>query len=113
MVMLLPANVRARKRLRPIMTNDESNPAQLGLDLAESHLDSCEVYSLDDIRSDLREMLDKVRDIGAENMWSGQEHRYQKAVFRELCRNLPDPEGEQLSFVFFEEIDRIERLMAA
>lgn len=95
------------------MTEDESDPAQLGLDLGEGHAPSCEIYSLDDIREDLRDMLAKARAIGPGNLWSGQEHRYQKAVFRELCRSLPEEEGEQLTFAFFEEIERIERLMAA
>lgn len=95
------------------MTEEKSDPAQLGFDLGESEEPRCEVYTLDDIRSDLREMIADAKIIGADNLWSGQEHRYQKAVFRELCRNLPDDEGQQISFAFFSEIERIEQLMAA
>lgn len=95
------------------MNHKTSNPEQLGFDLTEDVSQQAGVYSLAAMRQDLREMLAAAKMVTHGNLWSGQEHRFNKAVFRELCRNLPEEEGAQLSFEFFEEIERIESLMAA
>jgi len=40
-------------------------------------------------------------------------HRYNKLVFRRICRWLPDDEREQLCLKLFRELERIELLVAA
>lgn len=95
------------------MTEDNYDTTQLGFDLGEQAESRADVYTIDDIRSDLRGMIAEAKAISASNLWSGQEHRFNKAVFRELCRSMSDEEGQQLAFAFFEQIERIEELLAA
>jgi hypothetical protein len=40
-------------------------------------------------------------------------YRYNKIVFPQMTRGLPDDERDQLCFAFFKELERIELLMAA
>ncbi len=110
---MLPAGTRFRNQFCPDMTEDSSDTVQLGFDLGEQAESPADIYSLEDIRSDLKAMIAEARTISSGNLWSGQEHRFNKAVFRELCRSLPEDERKQLAFEFFEQIERIEELLAA
>ena len=46
-------------------------------------------------------------------MWERRTYRYNKVVFPQMTRWLPDDERDQLCFEFAREIERIELLMAA
>ena len=67
----------------------------------------------DEVREDARAILASARAVTAENMWDQRTYRYNKVVFPQMTRWLPDDERDQLCFEFFRELERIELLMAA
>ena len=69
--------------------------------------------NLGEIREDLTAILDEARRVTSGGQWDAGKLRYKKIVFLRLATLLPDGEGEQLSFHFLEELDRIEQLLAA
>lgn len=87
-------------------------PAQLGFDLGDKLRPSYEP-NLDEIRQDLAAMLDSARRVTAEEPWDDRTFRYNKVVFPQMSRWLPDDERNQLCFEFAREIERIELLLAA
>ena len=95
------------------MTKGKSGPAQLGFDLGEPPKTVGYVPNLAEIREDLGEILASARAVTADNMWDTRTYRYNKVVFPQMSRWLPDEERDQLCFEFFRELERIELLMAA
>lgn len=95
------------------MHNDNSDPAQLGFDLGEKPSQESWLPDPDEIREDAQAILASARAVTAENMWDQRTYRYNKVVFPNMTRWLPDDEREQLCFEFFKELERIELLMAA
>jgi hypothetical protein len=93
---------------------DNSSPHQLGFGFAEEK-PSQESWlpDPDEIREDAQAMLASARAVTAENLWDQRTYRYNKVVFPNMTRWLPDEEREQLCFEFFKELERIELLMAA
>jgi hypothetical protein len=69
--------------------------------------------NLREVREDLSAILDQARDASAEGPWDLASLRYKKIVFLQLVKLLPDEEGEQFSFSFLDECQRIEALLAA
>jgi len=69
--------------------------------------------SLDEVREDLGAMLESARAVTADNVWDLRTYKYNKIVFPQMSRWLPDDERDQLCFEFFRELERIEILMAA
>lgn len=69
--------------------------------------------NLREIREDLEAILDEARGATSEGPWDAGALRYKKIVFLRLVKLLPDDEGEQLSFNFLEEVERIEAVLAA
>ncbi len=67
----------------------------------------------DEIREDAAAILASARAVTADNLWDRRTYRYNKVVFPQMTRWLPDEERDQLCFEFFEELERIELLMAA
>lgn len=65
------------------------------------------------VRAELHEMLASARSVTAEAMWNQKTYRFNKVVFPQMSRWLPDDERAQLCFEFFKELERIELLMAA
>lgn len=66
-----------------------------------------------EVREDLLAMLASARNVTAHNLWDLRTYRYNKVVFPQMSRWLPDDERDQLCFEFFCELERIELLMAA
>ncbi len=95
------------------MRNDNSDPNQLGFGFAEEKPAVSWEPDPDEVREDARAMLASARAVTAENMWDQRTYRYNKVVFPQMTRWLPDEEREQLCFEFFRELERIELLMAA
>ena len=95
------------------MHNDNSDPAQLGFDLGESVAKDSWEPDPDEVREDAEAILASARAVTAENMWDRRTYRYNKVVFPQMTRWLPDDERDQLCFQFFQELERIELLMAA
>lgn len=102
-----------RNRSDMEMTRDSSEPAQLGFDLGEAPKAVGYVPNLAEIREDLDEILASARAVSAEALWDTRTYRYNKVVFPQMSRWLPDDERAQLCFEFFRELERIELLMAA
>ena len=104
---------RPRNRFDVEMPEDQSEPAQLGFDLGEQPKAIGYVPNLAEIREDLDEILASARAVTEENLWDTRTYRYNKVVFPQMSRWLPDDERDQLCFEFFKELERIELLMAA
>ena len=88
-------------------------PAQMGLDLGDKAKPACYEPNRDEVRQDLRAILDSARQVSAEAPWDERTFSYNKVVFPQMTRWLPDDEAAQLCFEFAREIERIEQLMAA
>ena len=86
---------------------------QLGFDLGDKPVSGAYEPNLDEIREDLREILDDARRVTADALWDERTYRYNKVVFPQMSRWLPEEEAAQLCFEFAREIERIEQLMAA
>ena len=86
---------------------------QLGLDLGDKPVPATYEPNLDEIRSDLKAILDSARHVSADEPWDERTYRYNKVVFPQMSRWLPDDEAAQLCFEFAQQIERIEQLMAA
>lgn len=93
-----------------ITTPDES---QFGFDLGETQSKGCFQPNLDEIREDLDTILAAARSVSVECPWDERTYRYNKVVFPQMSRWLPDDEAAQLCFEFSREIERIEALLAA
>lgn len=86
---------------------------QLGFDLGDKPTGGSFEPNLAEIREDLHAILDAARNASAESLWDERTFRYNKVVFPQMARWLPDDEAAQLCFEFSREIERIERLLAA
>ena len=86
---------------------------QLGFDLGEEPAKRGYEPDLDEVREDLSTILEAARAVTAENLWDLRTYKYNKLVFPQMSRWLPDDERDQLCFEFFRELERIEMLMAA
>ncbi len=86
---------------------------QLGFDLGEKPAPKSYEPDRDEVREDLGAILDAARGVTAEAPWDERTYRYNKVVFPQMARWLPEDEAAQLCFEFAREIERIERLMAA
>lgn len=89
------------------------NEEQLGFDLGDKPAGTSYQPVLSEIREDLQEILASARSVTAEAPWDERTFRYNKVVFPQMTRWLPDEEAAQLCFEFSREIERIEQLMAA
>jgi hypothetical protein len=67
----------------------------------------------DEVREDAQAILSSARAVTADNLWDMRTYKYNKIVFPQMTKWLPDDEREQLCFEFFRELERIEILMAA
>ena len=86
---------------------------QLGLDLGDKSGPATYEPDLDEVRGDLQAILESARHVSADDLWDERTYRYNKVVFPQMSRWLPDDEASQLCFAFAQEIERIEQLMAA
>ncbi|HWH23122.1 MAG TPA: hypothetical protein VNT25_07545 [Allosphingosinicella sp.] len=86
---------------------------QFGFDLGEKSLPRTYEPDPDEIREDLSAILDAARGVTAEALWDERTFRYNKVVFLQMARWLPDEEAAQLCFEFTRELGRIEALLAA
>ena len=68
---------------------------------------------LGEVREDLAAMLDEARRVTADSLWDERTYRYNKIVFPQMSRWLPEDEAQQLCFEFSRELERIEKLLAA
>lgn len=90
-----------------------TGPKQLGFDLGEKARSGVYEPDPDEIRQDLNAILESARHATLDRPWDERTFRYNKVVFPQMARWLPDEEAAQLCFEFSREIERIERLLAA
>lgn len=95
------------------MSEEGTNSDQLGFDLGDAPERASEWPNPDEVREDALAMLASARAVSADALWDRRTYRYNKVVFPQMTRWLPDDEREQLCFEFFKELERIELLMAA
>jgi hypothetical protein len=86
---------------------------QLGFDLGDDTKPVSYEPDPEEVREDALAILASARAVTAEAMWDERTYRYNKVVFPQMTRWLPDDERDQLCFEFFRELERIELLMAA
>jgi len=91
----------------------ETGSKQMGFDLGEKAPPTTYEPDRDEIREDLSAILSSARGVTVEALWDDRTYRYNKIVFPQMARWLPDDEAAQLCFEFAREIERIEQLMAA
>ena len=89
------------------------NSGQLGFDLGDDPKQASYEPNQDEVREDALAILASARAVTAENLWDQRTYRYNKVVFPQMTRWLPDDERDQLCFEFFRELERIELLLAA
>ncbi len=91
----------------------DEKEGQLGFDLGDKPTAGIYEPNLEEIREDLHAILGAAREVTAESLWNERTYRYNKIIFPQMTRWLPDDEAAQLCFEFAREIARIEELMAA
>ncbi|MFL6794629.1 MAG: hypothetical protein ACJ8D6_06240 [Sphingomicrobium sp.] len=91
---------------------DLFGPNQLGLGLEDTRPDPTKIDP-DEIRQELRALLELARSAREEAPWDRRTHRYHEVVFPQMANWLPEDEAEQLCFEFAKELERIEALLAA
>jgi hypothetical protein len=91
-----------------------SDSRQLGLGLDNPNARAQRIEpDPDEVREDALAILASARAVTADNLWDQRTYRYNKVVFPQMTKWLPDDERDQLCFEFFRELERIELLMAA
>lgn len=90
-----------------------SGDEQFGFDLGEKPESGSYEPNLDEVREDLHAILTSARNATVHALWDERTLRYNKVVFPQAARWLPDEEAAQLCFAFHREVERIEALMAA
>jgi hypothetical protein len=88
------------------------DPSQLGLGLEDTRPDPTKIDP-EEIRQELRALLELAKAALDEAPWDRRTHRYHEVVFSQMANWLPEDEAEQLCFEFARELVRIEALLAA
>jgi hypothetical protein len=86
---------------------------QFGFDLGEGFVRSAYEPDLGEIREDLAVILASARGVTAVSPWDQRTFLYNRIVFNQMARWLPDEERDQFCFEFAREAERIEMLLAA
>lgn len=95
------------------MQGDQTDMDEPRFDFGEEPVKRGYEPNLDEVREDLAEMLASARAVTEDNLWDLKTYKFNKIVFPQMSRWLPDDERDQLCFEFAREIERIELLMAA
>lgn len=95
------------------MVENSTSSGQLGFGFVDETPVESWTPDPDEVREDAAAILASARAVTAENLWDQRTYRYNKVVFPQMTRWLPDDERDQLCFEFFRELERIETLMAA
>lgn len=90
----------------------EAATKQLGFDLGGDAAPSY-VPEVDDIRTELHDILATIRESNGSLPWDARTFRYHRTVFPQMARWLPADERDPLCFAFEREVRRIELLLTA
>lgn len=91
----------------------ENGPSQLGFDLGEAARPAAYEPDREEVRQELHEILAQARAAVGDCPWDARTFDYHKVVFPQMANWLPPEERDQLRFDFLQEVERIERLLAA
>lgn len=91
----------------------QEHEQQFGFELGETEPNAVYSPNLAEIREDLNGILDAARLATDAAPWDARTMRYNKIVFIQMAKWLPDDEAEQYCFQFLAEFERIEALLAA
>ena len=86
---------------------------QLGFDLGDKAAPKSYEPDREELRRELREVLETAKAATDECPWDERTFRYHRVVFPQTANWLPEAERDQLRLEFAREIKRIELLMAA
>ncbi len=86
---------------------------QLGFDLGRQTASGPVYFDPADVRADLTAMLTDARNATVQSPWDERTLRYNRIVFPQMAKWLPEEEAEQFCFAFRQEIERLELLLAA
>ncbi len=106
----MPLGIAPRNRAVDKMQDPEE---QLGFALGDDSPTASYAPNLEHIREDLNRLLTEARSATAQSPWDQRTFRYNRIVFVQMSRWLPEAEAEQFCFEFAQEAERIERLLAA
>lgn len=90
----------------------DSGPKQFGLDLGDTQPPQSYEPDPNEIRQELREILEEARGATNAAPWDERTFNYHKVVFPQMANWLPADERDQLRFEFAQQVERIEFLMA-
>jgi hypothetical protein len=88
-------------------------PSQLGFDLGDAPKPKDYEPDREEVRQELHEILAQARAAVDDCPWDERTFKYHKVVFPQMANWLPPEERDQLRFDFMQEVERIERLLAA
>ena len=86
---------------------------QLGFDLGERPKSGPVYFDPVEIRADLIVMLTEAQEAITRSPWDERTFKYNRLVFPQMAKWLPDDEAAQLVLAFRQEVARIELLLAA
>jgi hypothetical protein len=86
---------------------------QLGFDLGDSAQPKSYEPDREQVRRELHDVLAVAKAATDCCPWDERTFRYHKTVFPQMANWLPEAERDQLRFEFAEEVERLERLLAA
>ena len=86
---------------------------QFGFELGEAPPNAVYSPNLAEIREDLDSILEMAKSAIDHAPWDARMMRYNKIIFLQMAKWLPDNEAEQYCFAFLAEYERIEGLLAA
>ena len=86
---------------------------QFGFELGEAAPNVAYSPNLAEIREDLDDILVQARSVTDSAPWDARTMRYNKIIFVQMSKWLPDDEAQQYCFHFLAEFERIEALLAA
>ena len=86
---------------------------QLGFDLGESAKLKSYEPDREEVRRELQDVLALAKVAIDRCPWDARAFQYHKTVFPQMANWLPEKERDQLRFEFAEEVERLEKLLAA
>ena len=90
-----------------------SGPKQFGLDFGDAAPAKSYEPDREEVRRELNDIIAQARNATDSPPWDKRTFEYHKVVFPQMANWLPGDERDQLRFEFMQEVQRIERLMAA
>ncbi|WP_168454443.1 hypothetical protein [Sphingopyxis microcysteis] len=88
-------------------------PRQMGFDLGDAPKPRSYEPDREEVRRELHDVLATAKGATDRCPWDRRTFQYHKTVFPQMANWLPEDERDQLRFEFAEEVERLEKLLAA